>query len=446
MILNRVSVEPTRRNRRLTIILGLLMAGTALSPSQEKLWFTAYYPTWAMRPTGSPMGKDQYAIAPADINWSGITHVVHFFQHDNVNAAKPPYWSPLFDPKDSVEYLFNGITNPGRGSGTWLHWAENLISIAHRNGVKVLVDIHCVGGSAQWNAVTRDSMKTDMMMAGIVGWCIRHAYDGVELDVETWGQGSTPIVPTDMARALLILRKYLNTMNPRGVLIVAGSNFHAHAYPASVDTAVDHYDIQFYSNGNIWNPSIHHNSVSYIEPIYSPPLTGTCAGSTQMRAQGTLSSEISGPLGWVKAGHDRKKIGIGIAGFGYTYRGVNQLCVSSISDGNFGYSTYKQCRSLLANGGQLYWDDVAKVPYISGVATATVGFPRWWGVFGVNAGDPFFCTFENERSIQEKVNWIKEQGFGGVMLYDLTMDLDPLQAPGGKNLLHNALASALAAP
>jgi hypothetical protein len=51
-----------------------------------------------------------------------------------------------------------------------------------------------------------------------------------------------------------------------------------------------------------------------------------------------------------------------------------------------------------------YWDDEAKVPY------------KRWTEGGVN----HFLTYENSNSFDEKIKWLKANGYGGVMIYDLS--------------------------
>lgn len=57
---------------------------------------------------------------------------------------------------------------------------------------------------------------------------------------------------------------------------------------------------------------------------------------------------------------------------------------------------------MLQNGASYVWDDEMKVPY-------AIQDDQWVG-------------FDDERSIRHKMKWIKENGFGGAMVWSIDMD------------------------
>jgi len=61
-----------------------------------------------------------------------------------------------------------------------------------------------------------------------------------------------------------------------------------------------------------------------------------------------------------------------------------------------------QICEILKNGATYIWDEEMKVPYaISG--------DQWIG-------------FDDERSIRNKMKWIKDNGYGGAMVWTVDMD------------------------
>ncbi|MBD2532846.1 hypothetical protein H6G97_25975 [Nostoc flagelliforme FACHB-838] len=62
------------------------------------------------------------------------------------------------------------------------------------------------------------------------------------------------------------------------------------------------------------------------------------------------------------------------------------------------------------NGYQYYWDDSAKVPYI------------------YNSQKQEFSTYEDTQSVLEKVNYVEQQGLGGMFFWQLIGDL-PITDP-----------------
>ena len=408
----------------------LLPVDSTAQPNLSRPFFTVYYPTWAMR----PLGQVPEALPPWEIDWRGITHVVHF--HVPVRSQTAPYFGPVVSANDSIEVEFNGLGNPGAGPSTWIHWQDSLITIAHRHGVKVVLSIDAVNPT-EWNIVTADSAKTVALARSAVEYCIRKGYDGLEINVETWT--GTPVINADLNRAMRIFRRELNKMSPRGLLLNSASRTHATLYEASQDSTVDQFLLQCYSYANVWNPTVGSNSVWHLTPLHRG---AACPGSeAQALSDSTGIGNGGGPKAWIAAGHDPKKISVGIASFGYVYKGQKELCVSSGSNPP-GYAKYQDCIGLLANGGTEFWDDACKVPYITGTAKFDDG-PDWWGKFGVKAGRDFFATYENQRSVEEKISWIKSAGLGGIMVYDLTMDLDASKPINQRNAIHAWVAQAL---
>lgn len=57
---------------------------------------------------------------------------------------------------------------------------------------------------------------------------------------------------------------------------------------------------------------------------------------------------------------------------------------------------------MLKNGAGYVWDDEMKVPYV-------VDGDQWVG-------------FDDERSIRNKMQWLKKEGFGGAMIWTVDMD------------------------
>lgn len=67
-----------------------------------------------------------------------------------------------------------------------------------------------------------------------------------------------------------------------------------------------------------------------------------------------------------------------------------------------GFLAYYEICEMLLNGAAYVWDDEMKVPY-------AVHGDQWVG-------------FDDERSIRHKMGWIKENGYGGAMVWTTDMD------------------------
>ena len=408
--------------KRLTFGLALFLLSSLATPllvaQQQNLWFTVYYPTWLQM----PLGEQDYGLPPWEVDWTGITHIVHF---DNENIQQTaPYLSYVVNNttgrNDSIDLFYNGIANP---SGAHIPWADSLLTIAHRHGIKVLLSLVAVN-AANLNYVASDSVRTEVFASAVVGFLMRHGYDGIELDWEGW---ESPITsPANVNRLVRRLRAKLDTMTPRGLFLVSPSSDHAALYWPSQDHMIDQFNLQMYDLSYAWYPAINDNASWYISPLHR----GTIPSGFEGEAYDTR-----GPLQWVQAGHDRKKMGMLMPSFACVYQGADGLFQ------NFSYLVFDLARrdvlELTKYGGTYSWDDQRKVPFISGTATTSVPF------IPLNSGQKFRASFESEQSITEKINWARSSGIGGVGFYDLKGDVQTNQPFGMRNPLHKAAATAI---
>ncbi len=108
---------------------------------------------------------------------------------------------------------------------------------------------------------------------------------------------------------------------------------------------------------------------------------------------------------WNELGAHKSKIMVGIPTYARSFRlAFNWLTIpGTLSFGDFGDMTYSQvCQFLQTNGTKVVFDPEARVPYAY--------------------RDYTWISYENEFSATEKVLWIKNNGFGGVMTFSLNTD------------------------
>ncbi|CAL1537239.1 unnamed protein product [Lymnaea stagnalis] len=116
---------------------------------------------------------------------------------------------------------------------------------------------------------------------------------------------------------------------------------------------------------------------------------------------------------WVDRGMPRPKINVAIPAFGlrgYTKSSSDMKLGESIMTGEAvtynsrgqGILTYYQVCLLLKQGGSVHWDSIAQAPY--------------------HIKDNYFLSYENEQSIKEKVLFLRENNYGGVIFRSLSED------------------------
>jgi hypothetical protein len=407
---------------RQVFIATLLVAAPALSQTP---WYTAYYASWQQDSFGSTWNQE-FLGEPADqIDWTGITHVVHF---GNGNVVSTPPYS-LF-ATDSTEITY------GAGGSRSVNYQDLLISTCHGKGIKVLLSIQAVDG-APLLAVVQDANKLNVFCEWIVQYAKRHGYDGLEIDWES-NFPSTAQMTTFITALRSTLDKYYT---PVHALIATSANLSDYnMYSPSLDTMIDQYNIQTYAM--MWTPN-DKNVTWYTCAVYP----GTSNNGAEGALDGITNGDVGYPQKWVNAGHDPSRIGLLLPTFGYAFNNATDILqAGTLVAGHNGTWSVTQNATLLklvpyATTKSISWDDVRKSSYISGnTGSATVGL----GVKG-----NFFCTISTPQWIHAVVDYYKTKTFngkrlGGLSLYSLTEDFDPTKPAGaGRNMIHDAMRDAL---
>jgi len=168
----------------------------------------------------------------------------------------------------------------------------------------------------------------------------------------------------------------------------------------AVASYLDFINLMAYDFHGKWERETGHNA-----PLYAP------SSDSEWRKQ--LSVDHAASL-WVKLGAPKDKMVIGMATYGRTFTLSNpaNFRVNSPASGGGkageytkegGFLAYYEVCDMLRNGGATYiWDDEMKVPY-------AVQGDQWVG-------------FDDERSIRNKMQWIKDQGYAGAMVWTVDMD------------------------
>jgi len=69
---------------------------------------------------------------------------------------------------------------------------------------------------------------------------------------------------------------------------------------------------------------------------------------------------------------------------------------------------------------------------------------HWYGENGVTQGQAFFATLETPEALQAEAAWIQQRQIGGMMLYEIGLDMDANAPVATRNPLVNAARAAMA--
>jgi GH18 family chitinase len=406
---------------------------STLSRSEHhRMWVTAYYPVWSLGSSGT----GENPMHPRDVNWKGITHVVHF---GTGPQTTPPYWSPMVKNAqgyhDSLDLVHAGEHVHPIGS---YNMPDSLRKYTRLNGVKLLLSCGGIWGDqgTAMGFITQDSVRTQTFVDAVLGFARRHGYDGgIEIDWES------SITRPGMSRLVRIMRRGLSQWNPRGELILAVVNGFEDEYDLTLKDSVDQYNIMLYDMHG--SPSLPGGTNGWSDvtgfdaPLYPPSPQFPTLRRWNSNYDGTLNgiANVTSPRRMIREGWPEGKLGMGIPFFGYVYAGRSapdqpRNCVWPH------YVSAIDRERALQSGGVRHWEDSAKVPWIGGTATRDIG---WM----VKSGQQFYITYDDTESVKLKVQWARKIGLGGVMIYELWSGWISNAPIGQRDRLLQAVLSAI---
>lgn len=382
--------------RRFVFATALLMSQLfSDSHAQSFQWVTGYVTDW-----------DSPRMPVSEIDWGGLTHFVHMNIDPDVH---PPYYA--FPHGQSV--FEQGCY--GNCGGTY---QRDLIAAAHANNVQALICLGGVGGPglAGWEYLTADSARCQLGVNNMLAYARSKGYDGVDIDWEEPNASQRNM----FALLIRILRRGLDSWTPRGILTVAvGREYGAGFDIATLNAHVDQVNTMSYDCNGWWS-----SSAGFHTPLYNP----TRNWQNYPAESGALNTSEKLPT-WISAGLNPAKIGMGLAFYGYNY---DNITLPGQHGANFWFFRHYQIvNDYLSRGiGTRGYDTLAHQPYLS-VSTTS---PQ------------HFINYDDEVSLPVKMNWARNRGIGGLMIFDLNSAYNPSKPAGERHPLLRAVRNALNNP
>jgi chitinase len=335
--------------------------------AQSQPWVTAYYAGW------SQGWYDNGVLPSADIDYNGVTHIIHF-------ALVPKSNGELDDQSNSVHE-----SN-----------AKAITERAHAAGKKVLI---CVGG---WGTNIEFHNATGILtrstfITNIIELMKKRNYDGIDIDWE-------PMELSDLVNYTAFiteLRTRLNEISPRP-LLTAATSWQAPIF-ALVANHFDQINLMTYDLSGAWPGWVSwHNSAL---------LDGGFRFASNERLVPSADNMIDE---FIVAGVPKDKLGIGIDFYGYIWSGGSGTSTGGVTQPRQSWKSPPQVQSnipyySLLQGyyaPQYYrWDSEAQASYIS--------------IDKPGAADDKFITYDNEMTCRMKLKYAKENGIGGVIIWEL---------------------------
>ncbi len=356
-------------------------------PTQKKI--VGYYTDWSIYRKPS--------FKPSQINGNLLTHLNYAFVKVDANGNLA-----LLDPWADIDYRDDWSTQRP-------FWGNFNQLVELRKKYPHLKTLFSVGG---WSLSDTFSEMADNPNARthFVQQCIQFAdlyqFDGIDIDWEYPCFEEHHGRPQDKKNFTLLLSELYNAAkNHQPPLLVtiaapASSFQYDNIELDQIASYLDWINIMTYDFYGSWpsNLTTNHNA-----PLY-PPTSGNPELCLQRSVEAYLNHNIP-----------PEKIVVGLAFYGRSFGGVQSstdglfASYSGVGGGTLepGIYFYSDIKANLLSTYTRYWDDHAQVPYL------------------YNAQKREFISYDDERSIGIKTDYIKHNQLGGAMIWELGFDTLP---------------------
>lgn len=342
-------------------------------------WTSAYYPGW----------RQDY-LRPENIDYSAVTTIVHF-------AVKPgaKQQNAIFAPA-GLDFETNQITPENSAA---------LLKAAHASGTKVLFAI-ASHEKAEINGATNIKNRfraatspenLDAFTTNLVKFLTNdgRGYDGEQYDgIDIHWEYLTQEDEAQYTAFIHLLTEKLSAITPQPILTAAVKN------RPELFAKLQHLFAQI----NITTYQLAENSLGWVTWHNAPLYDGghTLTGNSQL-----LPSTDGLVKAFINAGVAASKLGIGIDFEGKKWGGVFEPLqkwdktqiptLASIPYFDIIHRYYKK---------QVYhWDETTQSAYLK--------------INTLGSATDSFISYEDEKSIQVKINYVEKNSLGGIIIWDL---------------------------
>ena len=260
---------------------------------------------------------------------------------------------------------------------------------AKENNTKILIAFKMFNNEVTDNLIS-SSVSTDRFIRNVFSLLEQYGLDGINLDIEYFTDSDFPT------------SRYLNTFLTKVTDALKKNNPN---YKISIDvnaTVILHdsaYDMV--KIGELVDEVI---LMAYDYRVPASQRAGPVAPIGGQVNEHSITESINSLVGRVPM----EKVILGIPLYGYEWQTLNKNNKSTAVAGSGALATYKRVHELLETRSDIekHWDSVAKSP---------------WLIY-TQSGAIKQIYYENDRSIQAKLDFVKNKNLGGVSLWALVYE------------------------
>jgi chitinase len=377
MPLNRVNVKKNLQGVQnyvcRLILIYVFSIGTAIGDPSP--WVTGYLPAYHQSENGTI-----YILSDSD--YEKLTHLSHHGPYVNQDGSFS-YQPTLFSDVKAIK----------------------AVQQAHQHDVPILLCI--VAWYDNYIEAINDSLSRNKLVDNILNLVDKANYDGVDVDLEPVMSAYIPGIENGNPYYIQFVNQLYDSLQERtssllhrSLLLTAPMNGYAGPVFAQVYDKFDQINIMTYDLVSPdWGFPVWHDS-----PVYSGGymIYGKPAPSIEREVEECLS-----------AGVPADKVGIGVSCDAFRWKGGSGTSTGGATAPRQQWLTapswtrfaYKDMISTVYQEEYYRWDDSAEMSYLS--------------IDKAGSADDEFWSYNDEKSCKSKVEFVREQALGGLIIWEL---------------------------